>query len=68
MRFGTGLSMALLSLLAGVTTSHGCTLSGDLKYRASNWGVVPMVPSEHVTLVEARAIWRWILELDQPSE
>jgi len=35
---------------------------------AGNWGVVPMVPNEHVTLEEARAISRWILELDQPSE
>jgi cytochrome c len=27
-----------------------------------NWGVVPMVPNEHVTLDEARAIAKWILE------
>lgn len=30
-----------------------------------NWGVVPMVPNEHVTEEEARAMVRWILELDQ---
>ena len=29
---------------------------------AGNWGVVPMVPNEHVTPEEARAIARWILE------
>jgi cytochrome c len=28
-----------------------------------NWGVVPMVPNEHVTPEEARAMVRWILEL-----
>jgi len=27
-----------------------------------NWGVVPMVPNEHVTLEEARAMAKWILE------
>jgi cytochrome c len=27
-----------------------------------NWGVVPMVPNEHVSLDEARAMARWILE------
>lgn len=30
---------------------------------AGNWGVVPMVPNEHVSLDEARAISRWILGL-----
>jgi len=30
---------------------------------AGNWGVVPMVPNEHVSLEEARAIARWILSL-----
>ena len=30
---------------------------------AGNWGVVPMVPNEHVSLDEARAISRWILSL-----
>ncbi len=30
---------------------------------AGNWGVVPMVPNEHVSLDEARAIARWILNL-----
>jgi cytochrome c len=29
-----------------------------------NWGVVPMVPNEHVTLEEARAIVKWLLELE----
>ena len=29
-----------------------------------NWGVVPMVPNEHVTLEEALAISSWILSLD----
>jgi cytochrome c len=27
------------------------------------WGLVPMVPNEHVTLDQARAMARWILEL-----
>lgn len=30
---------------------------------AGNWGIVPMVPNEHVTLDEARVISRWILDL-----
>lgn len=30
---------------------------------AGNWGIVPMVPNEHVTMDEARAISRWILDL-----
>ena len=30
---------------------------------AGNWGVVPMVPNEHVSLEESRAISRWILGL-----
>ena len=30
---------------------------------AGNWGVVPMVPNEHVSLEEARTISRWILDL-----
>ena len=30
---------------------------------AGNWGVVPMVPNEHVSIEEARAISRWILDL-----
>jgi cytochrome c len=29
-----------------------------------NWGVVPMVPNEHVTLEDARAIVRWILAIE----
>jgi len=29
-----------------------------------NWGVVPMVPNEHVTLEEARSMAQWILKLD----
>jgi len=29
-----------------------------------NWGVVPMVPNEHVTLEDARAMVRWILAID----
>lgn len=28
-----------------------------------NWGVVPMVPNDHVTLDEARAMAKWILSL-----
>jgi cytochrome c551/c552 len=28
-----------------------------------NWGLVPMVPNEHVSLTEARAMARWILEV-----
>jgi cytochrome c len=31
---------------------------------AGNWGVVPMVPNEHVSLSEARAISQWILSLN----
>jgi len=27
------------------------------------WGVVPMVPNDHVTLEEARAMARWILAI-----
>jgi len=30
---------------------------------AGNWGVVPMVPNDHVTAEEARAMARWILGL-----
>ena len=30
------------------------------------WGVVPMVPNEHVPLDEARAMARWILDLPAP--
>jgi len=30
---------------------------------AGNWGVVPMVPNDHVTETEARAMARWILGL-----
>ena len=29
-----------------------------------NWGLVPMVPSEHVTEDEAREMAEWILELE----
>ena len=29
---------------------------------AGNWGVVPMVPSEHVSTAEARAMAAWILD------
>jgi cytochrome c551/c552 len=28
-----------------------------------NWGVVPMVPNEHVSMDEARAMARWILAI-----
>jgi cytochrome c551/c552 len=28
-----------------------------------NWGLVPMVPNEHVSLEEARAMARWILQV-----
>ena len=28
-----------------------------------NWGIVPMVPNEHVSLSDARAISEWILSL-----
>lgn len=34
---------------------------------AGNWGVVPMVPSEHVTLEEARKIAIWILDQPYPT-
>jgi cytochrome c len=33
-----------------------------------NWGVVPMVPNEHVTPEEARAMARWILQLEAGEE
>lgn len=33
---------------------------------AGNWGVVPMVPNEHVTIEQARAMARWILEQERP--
>jgi cytochrome c len=35
---------------------------------AGNWGAVPMVRNEHVTIDEARAMARWILNLRQDSE
>jgi cytochrome c len=28
-----------------------------------NWGVVPMVPNEHVSIDEARVMAKWILEI-----
>jgi cytochrome c len=31
---------------------------------AGNWGNVPMIPNERVTLEEARALVRWILSLN----
>jgi cytochrome c len=31
---------------------------------AGNWGVVPMVPNEQVSLDEARTIARWILNIN----
>ncbi len=31
---------------------------------AGNWGVVPMVPNEHVSMEEARIIADWILNLE----
>ena len=33
---------------------------------AGNWGVVPMVPSEHVSPEETRAIAAWVLDLGAP--
>lgn len=30
---------------------------------AGNWGDIPMIPNERVTLEEARALARWILSL-----
>jgi cytochrome c len=32
-----------------------------------NWGVVPMVPNEHVSVEEARTMARWILEVRAPQ-
>jgi cytochrome c551/c552 len=32
-----------------------------------NWGVVPMVPNEHVTLDEARRMAVWILDLTKDA-
>lgn len=31
---------------------------------AGNWGNIPMIPNERVTLEEARALARWILSLN----
>lgn len=31
---------------------------------AGNWGDIPMIPNERVTLEEARALARWILSLE----
>jgi cytochrome c len=31
---------------------------------AGNWGNIPMIPNERVTLEEARALVRWILSLN----
>lgn len=33
-----------------------------------NWGVVPMVPNEHVSLEDARRMARWILSLDAAAD
>jgi len=33
---------------------------------AGNWGSIPMIPNERVSLEEARALVRWILTL-QPG-
>jgi len=35
-----------------------------IKGGAGNWGVVPMVPNEHVSMEEARIIADWILNLE----
>ena len=32
-----------------------------------NWGLVPMVPNEHVTLDESRAMVKWILQLNKKT-
>jgi cytochrome c len=32
-----------------------------------SWGLVPMVPNEHVSLEEARAIAEWIFTLNPPN-
>jgi len=34
---------------------------------AGNWGVVPMVPNEHLTTDEARRMAEWILNLESQS-
>ena len=34
---------------------------------AGNWGVVPMVPNEHVSPDEARIMARWILNLENTT-
>jgi cytochrome c len=41
--------------------AHKIVLGGG-----GGWGPVPMVPNEHVSLEEARAMARWILELPSP--
>jgi len=35
---------------------------------SGNWGVVPMVPNEHVTIDEARSMTSWILEFKPPQQ
>jgi cytochrome c len=47
---------AMIDVLAGKILRGG----------AGTWGVIPMVPSEHVTLEQARTLARWIL--DQPVD
>jgi len=42
--------------------AHKIVLGGG-----GSWGVVPMVPNEHVTLDEARAMAKWILALQPPN-
>ena len=34
---------------------------------AGNWGTIPMVPNERISMDDARAIARWILELGHNS-
>jgi cytochrome c len=41
------------------TLAHKIVLGGG-----GTWGVVPMVPNEHVTLEEAQTMVRWILALE----
>lgn len=51
-----------IGVCAGMVLARKIVLGGG-----GSWGLVPMVPNEHVTLDEARAMAEWILALDQPD-
>ena len=45
-------------------THHDLTTDPHGHGGAGNWGDIPMIPNERVTLEEARALARWILSLE----